>query len=420
MDRDTRNISIADFDTVILDLTQFEKPRTAKFANAYLPESEKFARLFFRKDSEIIAIGRPDIQFDRSSGGFRAFQYTSWWMPRYFPDIEFHEEGQDFTVELPEFSSYLSSVRKWSYYWKTVIDPQTPTIYHPYQYGDYLGPVDLAGHQIKVRMQPIAKTRFEGLIAFEMQYLVFHRETDELLALSGDMIFLPPPTELSTSDAIEALLRERYKIGGSKEPPKWAQNYSLPRIDAAKAAMRDIQTQIDQLALDYGHAEAEAQHESRFLGLLYEQGDDLLEPLVREALRVLGAKVIDPQRRRQEDGRLIDPYGRKAVLEIKGRDNQLPLKDVRQLVDWVSQLQTEGWNKGILIANLFRNSPPSEREDVYASNSLQRASANNLALVTTTQLFRALQSHQAGTLDLQKFWDELFRASGPCSLSELE
>jgi hypothetical protein len=43
------NISIADFDTVILDLTQFEKPETTEFANAYLPESPKFARLFFGK-----------------------------------------------------------------------------------------------------------------------------------------------------------------------------------------------------------------------------------------------------------------------------------------------------------------------------------------------------------------------------------
>ncbi len=295
-----------------------------------------------------------------------------------------------------------------------------PKMYHPPQYKDYLGPVSLAGHQINVQMKTIAQTRFGGLIAFKMRYQVLHRNTDDLLATSGSMIFLPPPTELSTAEAITELLRDRYGIGTEKEAPKWTQDYTLPRIELARETMRTMQRQIDQLKLNHERAEAEANHESRFLGLLYEQGDDGLEPLVRDALRILGAEVIDPQRRGQEDGRLIDPFGRKAVLEIKGRDNQLPLKDVRQLIDWVSQLQTEGWNKGILIANLFRNSPPSERENIYASNSLQRATMHHLALVTTTQLFRALQSHQTGTLDLQGFWDALFRAKGPCSLPELE
>jgi|JI6StandDraft_1071083.scaffolds.fasta_scaffold04932_6 hypothetical protein len=413
------NISIADFDTVILDLTQFEKPETTEFANAYLPESPKFARLFFRENSEIIVIGRPDIQFDRTNRGYRAFQYTSWWMPQHFPDIESSEHGIDFKVESQEFASYLDSVRHWSYFWTSDKYVCMSKMYCPQDIGDYLAHVNLTGNLYNVQVSPIAKTRFGGLIAFKMRYLVFHGDTDNVLTTSGSIIFLPPPTVVSTSEAITELLCDRYGIGSAKQPPSWVQSYSLPWVDNAQVAMQAIQCQIDQLKTDYERVELEAQHERRFLGLLYEQGDDGLEPLVREALYILGAKVIEPTRRGQEDGRLIDPFGRKAVLEIKGRDNQLPLKDVRQLVDWVSQLTPDGWNKGILIANLFRNSPPSDREDVYASNSLDRASKNNLALLTTTQLFSALKSHQAGTLNPQKFWDALFEASGPCALPEL-
>jgi hypothetical protein len=38
------SISIADYETVILDLTPFEEPGTIEFADVYLPEGEKFSK----------------------------------------------------------------------------------------------------------------------------------------------------------------------------------------------------------------------------------------------------------------------------------------------------------------------------------------------------------------------------------------
>lgn len=412
------SISIADYETVILDLTPFQTPGTIDFIDAYLPEREKFNQLFFRKDSEIIAIGRPDIEFSRSKSG--AFQYTSFWMPRYFPDVETRQAGQDFNVTSSDFSSYLANVRGWTYYWKSKIDPRSRGMYHPPPSIDLFGTFDWGKFRIQPALEPIAQTSFGAPIAFRMQYHFLHPETGELQASSGSMIFLPPTTEISIVDAIAHLLRDRYRIGVEKGPPQWVNGYSLPRMTAAEARIKEIERQVMALEIQRQSELVLHSEESRFLALLYEQGEEILEPLVRDALRALGADVIDPERRGREDGRLRDPFGRKAVLEIKGRENQLPLKDVRQLQDWVSNLRSEGWSKGLLIANVFRNKHPAERSDIYGRNALESAVRDNITLMTTTQLFRALQCYQAGTLELQAFWDMLMCSAGSCMLPELE
>ena len=63
--------------------------------------------------------------------------------------------------------------------------------------------------------------------------------------------------------------------------------------------------------------------ETRFLKLLYEQGEDVLEPVVREALQELGAQVTPAQQPGHEDGRLTDPFGRNGIAGDQ-RPNEEP------------------------------------------------------------------------------------------------
>src|SRR5262249_36368166 len=149
-----------------------------------------------------------------------------------------------------------------------------------------------------------------------------------------------------------------------------------------------------------------------------EQGEAALEPLVYQALEALGATVKAPETRGIEDGRLVDPNGRAAIFEIKGRKGTLRLDDVRQLGGWVqTAIIDEDWNgKGVLIANLKLDPPPPERGDLFGSNAEAAARRVGLAILTTTQLYEALRLDQLGQLDRREFWDEVFNAVGPCNL----
>ena len=163
------------------------------------------------------------------------------------------------------------------------------------------------------------------------------------------------------------------------------------------------------------------EQERQFAALLYEQGQDALEPVVREALRRLGARVDEAKVAGREDGRLIVLPGRKGMLEIKGRTGTLRLADVRQLDQWVRDAKVdEKWDsKGILVANMLRGLKPQLRKDTYPRNCIEAAEKSGLCLLSTYQVFRALELFQESRLDTVAFWDRVFSASGVCDLSRL-
>lgn len=223
-------------------------------------------------------------------------------------------------------------------------------------------------------------------------------------------------------DAVELILRERYALGVEQAPPDWVQMYPLPNEGPFEEEIRRHELEVLDLQEQLSLAHRRLDEQQRFRGLLYEQGEEVLEPIVRDALRALGAHVQEPQQRGREDGRLTDPFGRSAMLEIKGRSGVLRLSDVRQLQDWTSDaVAQEDWSgKGILIANLRCSDPPNERSDVFPDNAKQAAERFQQCLFTTTQLFRALRAHQRGELALQDFWDTIFNTEGVCELPDLE
>jgi hypothetical protein len=159
----------------------------------------------------------------------------------------------------------------------------------------------------------------------------------------------------------------------------------------------------------------------RFHKMLYETGEDALEPVVREALRQLGAQVTDPPPRSgKEDGRLVSPAGDNGMLEIKGPQGPLKLRDVRQLDQWVRDaIAEEEWeSKGLLIVNAYHKTPLADRGNPFPDNCIKAAKRFEICLMTTSQLFRALVVDQRGELDRDQFWATIFDTNGPCSLPD--
>jgi len=100
-------------------------------------------------------------------------------------------------------------------------------------------------------------------------------------------------------------------------------------------------------------------------------------------------------RRKREDGRLRDPSGRPAVLEIKGRTGDLKLSDVNQLLQWRDE--ADGLGKSHKESSgATSNAKPTlvSAKRVFPDNAKSRAQALGLCLITTGQIFAALVALQ--------------------------
>lgn len=134
------------------------------------------------------------------------------------------------------------------------------------------------------------------------------------------------------------------------------------------------------------------------------------------------------------DGAVITPTGRHAVLEVKGRERLIKLADVRQLIDWVdianradderdavneladaahNSTQTPEWT-GLMVCNPQRLEPLDTRSvEPLAPNARQRLDLHRLGCVTTLQIFQALCDLQDEQFDSDAWWEECFPASPP-------
>jgi hypothetical protein len=403
-------LNVADYDVVILNFKPFEIQAVAQSVDIdRIPRFPQFARLLFSEGAEIVVIGRPFFRL-----GTGPYLISTWWLP--ITPTFLDESGETVQLRDEDFAFYFDHVRHWSFClaeWK----PRHQDFFAEYMVA--------AGIRWASRLIPhlywIAENRYPRPIGFAVKFVAESHLGDRLRE-SGHVIWLPPTTEISEFEAIDLLLRERYGVLREETAPHWVEQYSLPDEMPVRNRIEELESNIAKLDEELKQTWEELEIVTRFKKLLYETGEDILEPVVLDTLRELGADIELPKDKGKEDGRLTDPSGRIATLEIKGRAGTLRVSDVRQAHQWVADsIAYEGReSKGILIANLNRDQPPAKRCKVFPSNCTKVARNFDISLVTTTQIFHALALHQQGQLDTSHFWDSVFQAKGICEFPELK
>ena len=199
-------------------------------------------------------------------------------------------------------------------------------------------------------------------------------------------------------------------------------NYRLPKELSVISELNKINQKISTLIDKRRKTEEELAYESRFASILFEKGDEILEPKVRELLIYLGAKVEESKVKGEDDGKLF--YSDKvAVIEIKGHKTGLRRRDVLQLGGYVAKHSQEDLikYKGLLFANLFSEIDPKLRhkEELYPLNTLEAAEFSKIALITTGQLYKALEQKQHGEFDEKAFWDNIFKTVGASDIDSI-
>jgi hypothetical protein len=425
-DRLPRELNVADYEVVILNFAPFEDESMAAGYNAdVLPDKKSFAQLIFSHGAEVVALGDPNLMLgseDEDDGGIRAPWFdprtpVTWWLPVWLR-VQV-ETGQAIDVDDKDWAFYFKLLDRYFWYW---VESGSSV-----GADDYFRDIHRGADGLRAFIEPVASTRFQKPVGLKMRFWAVRaadhsRRTAEIpVGASGQVFWLPTPNRVSADEAVEHILRERYDLAQKRTQPAWVGTYRLPREAPIASRIAQLEEERTRIESDLHKARDDAAHEGRFRLMLFEKGEDILEPVVRDALRDLGADVTDPATRGKDDGRLSDPRRRLGTLEIKGRQGQIHLADVRQLGQWVSDARIEdGWDsKGIFIADAFCDTRIEDRGDAFPPNVVEAAERSDICLLTTPQLFEALTQEQAGELDRQAFWDSIFETSGVCPLPGL-
>lgn len=400
-------LNVADFDVVILDLCPLEDDEALRrgLNDDALPSSDVFGRLIFSRRSEVIAIGNLSLLLGNKT------KMAGWWLP-----VQYDEVRIDSSVQQQQRTG-------WDWYFQQVKTSQK-YFDHVAQYNKVIPTYSLervhpAIRYLEVLPTALATTRDGKAVALSLEFRALSGN-QTVLAESGSAVLLPAPTELSHVEAVALILRERYGVAQKAIPPEWAADFELPNEKEPKALIERHEADLRTLFGALRDARLRAEQEGRFREMLYETGEDALEPVVRDALRALGATVEDPATKGREDGRMEYEDLKPMMLEIKGRNKPLPLSDVRQIDQWVRDELPERDYKGVLIANLLNESRPGERHNIFPPNAIELAKKTGTCLMTTTQLYRGLCEHQKGQLDTSRFFTTIAETAGVCTLPQLE
>ncbi len=255
--------------------------------------------------------------------------------------------GQEFTVTNQDFAFYLNEVNHWDYHFElklqsdsAVVTAFRDTIFH-----------GIKVHKVELMRDPICLTRYNREVAVQLRlkYTIDSPPEGQRDVMSGPLIWLPPPTKITSHAAIELLLRERYGIGAEKTEPEWIEPFRLPNQIPIEERISAIAAEIQQLQIEQEEEQRRLAEERKYLKLLYETGTPL-EVIVRDSFRDLGAQVDVPEDPLREDARMTDAEGRNYMVEIKGQSKSASVKNVRQANDWVQRAKVEeAWEgKGIL------------------------------------------------------------------------
>ena len=142
-----------------------------------------------------------------------------------------------------------------------------------------------------------------------------------------------------------------------------------------------------------------------------------MEPIVRDVLCVLGAKVEDPIEKNKEDGWIKEINGKeyKGVLEIKStRLDHFNEDGRKQLLDWVNRGITlrNIQYKGIFIGNSAIEKPVEDRPFAFSDSWEKAAELGKFCAMKTEHLYIIYKLNCEDKINIDAFWETVFNTNG--------
>lgn len=240
----------------------------------------------------------------------------------------------------------------------------------------------------------------------------------EMPAAQGRIVLIPaikaPPggdARYAYSEVMQAGIRRMLGVMAEGRQPSWLSQHALPGLDERAAAVAAARTQLATSAKALGAAEASLDELARYGALLWQEGALGLEPVVIDALKMLGFTVYDSNSEEIE----IKHGDESALIEIDASDGAVGMAAhyrLRQRIERAIERRGAA-PRGLLLINGHRLKPPAERAQ-QASDALRLAAETmRYCIAPTAALFEAVRAQMSGEdASVEAFRAALFRTDG--------
>ncbi len=327
---------------------------------------------------------------------------STWdWIP--LPTDLKEEEGETVLLQDASFERYFKSVRRWDF---TFIDTGVD---QDEEIPDWY-----------IFQVPIATNRAGGVLGVKFSYTLPRVKV-------GHLILLPPPTHASPTEAVRVILEDICGVSAGQAAPDWAAAIGMPGTDDLDKTIEGHRKAVEDSQAKMAPLIAERRRRANFKAILYETGIERLQDVVEAVFRELG---LTTKPSKVSDEFIVEHEGLEILVEVKGHGSSAALTDLRQLIDYQLEHEQKSGSpiKSALIVNAWRSLPLEERGRpekrgqkgtiVFPDNVLRRATANNIALLDTVELYKALNAFWLGQINGAKVFDALTSASGVVTLME--
>jgi hypothetical protein len=245
---------------------------------------------------------------------------------------------------------------------------------------------------------------------------------------AGHIIFIPSYYDSVNGKLLEQCINKLLKGKEVILQPAWAQAILVHGQQDIRGKIEELNKNILSFEKERDKLIEENDNIESWKWLLYAKGKHQLQPIVQEALRLIGFKVED-QPDKDSDGLVTSEYGC-ALLEVVGSTGTIRLEKLGELVTNVGNfIKQEGRQvNGILVGNpfceeLLENRPPKDsQKPLFAKELLESAERQDITVLLSTDLYELVNRILANELsedDKSSMRQKIFENKGLLRLSGL-
>jgi len=394
---------LGDYHTVIINLQSLHDSDLTESIQEQFNKIRSQINEIIWANTKVICITAPTIKS-------KTFMHTSYegliptmsnyhWCPIY---LDFLKQSGESFEDKPRgnYFRYFKFVKKWSH---------------------FLNGWDMELYQLRrgSLVEPQFNILLRNLAKKPLSFEVMFTEPPSTI-MSNSMLFLPPPSEINTEEAIDYLLQhERGVIEIKKtELPKWTENIMVPGEESIRKNIKkkeELKKQCEYALKEYN---AKLLNLVNFKRLLTADGEEL-ENIVEETFKLFGVNIKSGPKGK-EDKIVVDPDTNSEVpIEITGVKRSIPEVKLNQLIGrLVDPKRIENIKckcKGILIGNHYKNEPLTSnlngRKIPFESDVVRKAEISKICLLSTVELFKAVNAKLKGE-NIEAFIKKIFNKPG--------
>ena len=237
----------------------------------------------------------------------------------------------------------------------------------------------------------------------------------------GHIILLPSDYYSDNGRMLEQCIEKLLQVDETTPPPNWVKDILVPGEQEIINCIVGADGQISSLEKEKEAKLSEKLELERWKYLLYEKGKHHLEPVVRDALKLIGYNV-EPQPDKDSNGLVVSDHGT-ALIEVVGSKGTVRIEKLGELTTNMGNFISAKKKtvKGILIGNPFceqtlDNRPPKQsQKPLFAKELLESAQQQGITVLLSTDLYQVVTSILSGKFgaeEKQSIRQRIFEGSG--------